>query len=337
MNNNVTLSVKQIFAFLAILALIITSSLFIGIQIGSNNVAAVPNGVDSAALPIIKGGTGGITPELARSASNLNVFSREETNTQISNTIKDLGNVTDLTPSVIAAAMGTANIASGVATSSATKIPPMGGNTWRFFTVHKDNSYIRIMIENDTKPDIAHGYATVSSTENFNWHYTGSSAFTQGTAATQSTGSTSYKYAKMHTLTNNIGGSIITDIPFTYSSSTPVEANGSIIKGTIRIRQGIPTGNIADDVFKMEISIEEGTIDSSFGVFLGVVKTTNHEYDYYLNINSVKGGESPQFAFGQPMMLERTNANVGQANLTYILNTSNALSLGRYLKFTFAV
>ncbi|MDR0788682.1 MAG: hypothetical protein LBN03_00600 [Bifidobacteriaceae bacterium] len=56
--NEPKFSIKQIFAASVILALALTSSLFIGIQIGSQNIGAYPNGVESAALPVSKGGTG---------------------------------------------------------------------------------------------------------------------------------------------------------------------------------------------------------------------------------------------------------------------------------------
>jgi hypothetical protein len=58
MDNVVPLTIKQIFATLALAAIILTATLFIGIQIGSQNVSAVPTGTDTAALPIAKGGTG---------------------------------------------------------------------------------------------------------------------------------------------------------------------------------------------------------------------------------------------------------------------------------------
>jgi hypothetical protein len=100
-NIQINIQLKSVFAATAAIFTILTSVSFIafqfGLRSGSSDVNAVPNGVDSTALPIAKGGTNAITESAAR--TNLDVFSKDETNALINNKVINLGtkSVSDFT------------------------------------------------------------------------------------------------------------------------------------------------------------------------------------------------------------------------------------------------
>ncbi|MDR0788743.1 MAG: hypothetical protein LBN03_00920 [Bifidobacteriaceae bacterium] len=95
MNNNIIISFKSVCVVGLIIAMLLVSTFFLGIHIGSNNISALPNGVETAALPINKGGTGALTASDARDSLGIT--------SELAKKAVDVGNITNYTFSNIKA------------------------------------------------------------------------------------------------------------------------------------------------------------------------------------------------------------------------------------------
>jgi hypothetical protein len=79
-HNGIYLSSKTLISLSIIQFLILASVATIGFQFGSQNISADPSGVETAGLPISKGGTNAVTEAAAR--TNLSVFSKAESDSR---------------------------------------------------------------------------------------------------------------------------------------------------------------------------------------------------------------------------------------------------------------
>jgi hypothetical protein len=121
--NSVLLTPKAIIAALLIQLLLITSALTIGFQLTSKNVVASPQGVTSAALPIAKGGTEGITAAAAR--TNLELFSKTEVDQKLAKRVYDIGTFTTFAYATLYPLFATYNTTtlSGISNSTTAQAP----------------------------------------------------------------------------------------------------------------------------------------------------------------------------------------------------------------------
>ncbi|MDR0788839.1 MAG: hypothetical protein LBN03_01415 [Bifidobacteriaceae bacterium] len=81
--NQITLSAKTLISLALIQLLILSSTAVIGFQLGSKNISATPNGVQTQGLPIAKGGTNAVTEQSAR--DNLSLYSQAQIDQMFSN------------------------------------------------------------------------------------------------------------------------------------------------------------------------------------------------------------------------------------------------------------